>query len=346
MLNKNTALWIEELIEANKDIFIFHNTNVDPDGVSSAYALAKLIKTNYPKKNINVVTDVNDFINKLSYLGEKIDWDEFAIQQEEEVLDENGNPVNNGPKKKDYLALVLGGAKKNTIKWYESYKDEIKKTVIINHYDSVTDIDEVDLSWNDTTYTTTSSMIELLARTLDWKINKDIAYLLMHGLIVGTQQFAITNGNATAFTTISNLMEIIGVKPYEEILSIIKLRTKNHLEFEKYVLENLTIKAGIAHVAIDAATMNEMKIDDYFYNQIDIIGNIEEVNYWVMFVETNRGTEMEIRSASNDYRVDYTAKEFGGEGTKTSGSALLDKFSDHKEVMKFLNRDAKARAKK
>ncbi len=343
MLEKNTALWIEELIEANDQIMIFHNSNIDADGISSAYALAKLIKTNYPKKDIKIMTRISDFEDKLSYLGEKYDWQEFVPEIQEVELNEAGEPVPQPPKKKEQLALIIGASIPDRVELFESYKEELKKIVLINHLDNLVKIEDVDLNWTDTSYTTTSSMLEQLANKLEWKINKEIAYLLMHGLLAGTGRFSITNGNRTSFDTIINLLEIVGEKAYEEIIVLMKSRTKKQLELEKYLLENVTIKGGVAYVAIDAATLESIKVKNYFFEEVDLIGYIEEANYWLTFIETDRGTEMEIRSRSNEFRADYTAKEFGGDGSKTKGSALLPKFSDHKEVLKFLNRQIKTK---
>ncbi len=343
MLEKNTALWIEELIEANDQIMIFHNSNIDADGISSAYSLAKLIKTNYPKKDIKIMTRTSDFVEKLSYLGEKYDWEEFVPEIEEVQLNDAGEPVPQAPKKKEQLGLIIGASIEDRVELFDSYKEELKKIVLINHLDNLVKIEEVSLNWTDTTYTTTSSMIEQLAKTLEWKVNKEIAYLLMHGLLAGTQRFSITNGNRTSFDSIINLLDIVGEKAYEEIIVLMKSRTKKQLELEKYMLDNVVIKGGVAYVAIDAATLESMKINNYFFEEVELIGYIEEANYWLTFIETERGTEMEIRSRAAEFRADYTAKEFGGDGTKTKGSALLEKFSEHKEVLKFLNRQIKTK---
>ncbi len=320
MLDKEKAMRIKKLIEDNDNIILFHHVNPDGDCMASSFGFAKALKDIYPNKNIKVIADIEDFTPHLRYMDEFIDW----------------NQVITSPETDSYLAIVGDVAVVQRVRHYENFVDSIKNTIVIDHHENDCSIPNVNEYWKEADYPASALMIVELMNKMELPISKDAATLIAHGVITDTRSFMMANGKAIVFEYFAELINIIGEERYNEIISLMISKKENDIKFQSWVYSNYVKDGNVAYVNVTKEVLNEFEYVPSQGAQVDLLMGIEEIDYWVFFVQYEEYVRVEFRSNSEDNRVDLFAKHFGGGGHKQRSGCKLDSMDQHKDIINYI----------
>ncbi len=320
MIDKNKIIEIKRLIEANDKILLFHHVNPDGDCMGTSFGFARLLKDNYPNKEIKVVSDIEQWTPSLRYMDGYLTIGEWLIDK---------------PQDDNYLAIIGDVCFTPRTYNFEAFQSSVKDIVIIDHHENDVNIDGVNVTVKEPTYPSASLMVAEIAFELNLHISKDTAILLAHGILTDTELFS--GADVITFKVFSKLLDIIGKSDYRNLIGLIKNRTQTQVKFQSFVLENFNKEDDIAYMIVNQEMIDNFGSTPSELTKISLLDDIEGINYWAFFVQYPDYVRMELRSNSEDRRVDLIAKNFGGGGHKQRSGASLKDMSVPEKVIKYIS---------
>lgn len=307
---------ILQLIDLHDKIVIHRHTRPDMDAIGSQMGLYHLIKNNYPEKEVYVVGDENNMLYNCTM--DKVDDDFFDRA----------------------LSIIVDVAVESMIS-DERYKlaDDI---IIIDHHQNNTDLENVTLFYQESTYTSACEMIVDLARNFGWKITSKSATYLYGGMVTDTGRFQFINED-NASRVFKNASFITYFKPdikdlYDFLYTEELQRRKTKLMFSDF----LTTTNNVAYRKNDHDMVIESGLDVFGVSRgmVNLMAGIKEIPIWVSFTEDyeNDCVIAEIRSR-NIIVVDI-AKKFGGGGHNFACGATLKDFDEADRLLEELDERA------
>lgn len=320
MLKKEQAIRIKKLIEENQNILLFHHLNPDGDCMASSFGFAKALMNIYPNKNIKVVADIEDYTPHLRYMDEYIDWDNTITK----------------PEYDDYLAIIGDTSALHRVRFYETFKNSIKNTIVIDHHENDLSIQNVNEFWKEADYPASALMIFELMREMELEISKEASLIIAHGILTDTRSFMMANGKEIVFTYFNELMKIFGEEEYNKLVNKMLIRTENDIKFQSWVYSSYIKEDNVAYLTITKEDLDKFNFKPSQGARVDLLMGIEGIDYWMFFIQYEDHVRVEFRSNSEARRVDLAAKHFGGGGHKQRSGCKLDSMNEHKIVVKYI----------
>lgn len=291
---------IHKLIEEYPRIIIHRHKAPDGDALGAQQGLLKILKDNYPFKEI---FSVGDMTPRYAFMLT------VPIDEIEDSMYEGA------------LAILLDSATSSLIS-DDRYKLAAATARIDHHIfcEKFTDEEVVD-----TSFESCCGMIAAFAMETGWQVSADAAKSLYTGMITDSGRFRYDCTTAQTFRLASFLAERefdtadIYKNLYADALSSIQLRAK-------FTLKIQTTKEGVAYIYTTREEAKSYGVDDFTMSRgmVNTMSDIRGVHSWVNFTETENGVLCEIRS--NKYNINPIATKYGGGGhQKASGATLKDK---------------------
>ena len=290
---------IYKLIEKYPRIILHRHKNPDGDALGAQEGLRKILKENYPDKEIYAVGDMTP---RYSFISEP--------------MDEISDDLYSGA-----LAIILDCGSKSLI-CDERYTLAASTARLDHHIFSeiIADFEVVD-----TSFESCCGMIAALAMECGFSVSPEAAKAIYTGMITDSGRFRYDSTNAQTFRLASFLMERkfdtndIYKRLYADELSMMQLRAK-------FTLKIQTTPEGVAYIYTPYDELLTYGVDNFTISRgmVNVMGDIRGIHTWVNFTETDAGVLTEIRS--NTFNINPIAVKYGGGGhQKASGATLKSK---------------------
>lgn len=291
---------IYKLVEEYPRIIIHRHKSPDGDALGAQQGLVKILKDNYPDKEILSVGDMTP-----RYA--------FMVTVPIDEIDDS--------KYEGALAILLDSATSGLIS-DDRYRLAAATARIDHHIfcEKFTDEEVVD-----TSFESCCGMIAAFAMETGWKVSADAAKSLYTGMITDSGRFRYDCTTAQTFRLASFLAERefdtadIYQNLYSDSLSSIQLRAK-------FTLKIQTTEGGVAYIYTTLEEAKSYGVDNFTISRgmVNTMSDIRGMHSWVNFTETENGVLCEIRS--NKYNINPIATKYGGGGhQKASGATLKNK---------------------
>jgi len=284
---------ILEQIKKYDTIIIHRHMRADPDALGSQVGLKELLQHNFPEKNIKVV----------GYDLPTLTW----LAKMDEVEDQEFEGA---------LAIICDTA--NTARIDDKRYLNAETIIKIDHHPN--DEEYGDILWVDTTSSSASEMVAILAEETNLKLSDQAAYLLSAGIIGDTGRFLFPATSARTLRIASQLREYdfdyAALTRHMDIISYKIARLQGYIYDHLEVDEN-----GAARVILTQETLKKYEVTDAETAAIvGAPGRIDTVSLWGIFVEQADG-HYRVRLRSKFVPINGVAKEHDGGGHPLASGA-------------------------
>ncbi|HEX7064937.1 MAG TPA: bifunctional oligoribonuclease/PAP phosphatase NrnA [Bacillales bacterium] len=297
-------------IEQYEIIIIHRHVRPDPDALGSQGALAELLKTAYPEKEIYVVGEEEKslmFLNRMDDIADDVFAGALVI-----VCD-----TANSPRISD-----------------ERYKlgDYVIK---IDHHPNEDPYG--DLIWVDPTASSVSEMIFEFyesGKERGLVLTNRAARLLYAGIIGDTGRFLFDN------TTIKTFHAAGVLREYEFSISDLYAQLyqvqMNVMRLNGHVLQFFEMSPnGAGHIQLHEETLNKFQVLASDASQlVNAISDVKGIKAWVFFIE--EPDQIRVRLRSKGPIVNEIAKKYGGGGHPMAAGATIYKWEEADQVLQDL----------
>ncbi len=287
------------LIKKYDRIIIHRHSHPDGDALGSQMGLARLIRDNFPKKEVYMVGDV---ATRLPFVDVK--------------MDEIGDEVYRGA-----LAVILDCGSSRLI-CDERYRTA-ERTLRFDHHiycEKIADVDVVD-----STYESACGLVAMFAKECGLRLSPASATSLYMGMVTDSGRFVFDSTSARTFELaaflfsqpidLNTLYYNLYAEEFADILekadNMHKIRfTPNNVAYIYTTREELPEGSDAAPVVSSGL--------------VSLMHDIKGVFVWVNFTEADDGVHAELRS--NKYNINPIAVKYGGGGhKKASGCTVPDR---------------------
>ena len=284
---------ILEQIKKYDTIIIHRHMRADPDALGSQVGLKELLQYNFPEKSIKVV----------GYDLPTLTW----LAKMDEVEDQEFEGA---------LAIICDTA--NTARIDDKRYLNAETIIKIDHHPN--DEEYGNLVWVDTTSSSASEMVAILAEETNLKLSDQAAYLLSAGIIGDTGRFLFPATSARTLRIASQLREYdfdyAALTRHMDIISYKIARLQGYIYDHLEVDEN-----GAARVILTQETLKKYEVTDAETAAIvGAPGRIDTVSLWGIFVEQADG-HYRVRLRSKFVPINGVAKEHDGGGHPLASGA-------------------------
>ena len=273
-------------------IIIFHHIRPDGDCLGSQQGLKKWLQNKFPEKKIYAVGSNENLFDFLDFRFDEIPSDEIL---------------------KESLGIVVDANYSNRIKHNEIILEKKIKTIIrIDHHPEEDDIN-YSLRFVDSSYCASAEQITHLIKTIDGKIDKDVALMLYLGIYTDSGRFfydytSSRTHELTSFLFSSNF-------DFFDLHKKLSTRTIEELEFNKLVLNNYKTYKNVIYYFVKLKELEKLKISEASSNRVDFLANIDGYDIWIFFIENKDGT-IRVRLRSSEKDISKLARQYNGGGHK------------------------------
>ena len=291
---------ILELIRSYPRIIIHRHKNPDGDALGSQLGLYQILRDSFPEKEVYIVGDMTPRYAFMAF----------------RPMDEVADSLYEGA-----LAIVLDTSAKALIS--DERYTLASATARIDHHIFVEQICEAEVT--DTSYESCCGLITALAIEGGLTVTPVAAKSLYTGMITDSGRFRYDSTSAQTFRMASFLMERkfdtadIYRNLYADDLFFIQLRAK-------FTLKIQTTPHRVAYIYTTREEAESYGADNFTISRgmVNVMSEIQGIDSWVNFTETENGVLCEIRS--NRYNINPIAVKYGGGGhQKASGATLKDR---------------------
>ena len=284
---------ILEKIKAYNTIIIHRHMKPDPDALGSQVGLKALLEHHFPEKTIKVV----------GFNEPTLTW--LAKMDQVEDTDYQGA-----------LAIICDTA--NTARIDDKRYLKAETIIKIDHHPN----DEVygDLVWVDTTSSSASEMVAILAEETNLKLSDQAAYLLSAGIIGDTGRFLFPATSARTLRIASQLREYDF--DYAALTRHMDTISYKIARLQGYIYDHLEVdENGAARVILTQEILKKYDVTDAETAAIvGAPGRIDTVSLWGIFVEQADG-HYRVRLRSKFVPINGVAKEHDGGGHPLASGA-------------------------
>ncbi len=354
-----------QAIERAQRILIVPHANIDPDGLSSALACYMFLKSlgkeatvivpETPPESLSFlpgfdavkedISEAQQFIMTVN-LDEGMEVDKLRYTVEENKVNIIVSPKN-GRIKSQHVTLSEGEPAYDLIVVVDSADLNLLGSVYTDHMDmfSQVPIINVDHHISNTGYghikmidPTAASATEVLyhwftsRHDLKDKMTKDIATLLLTGLITDTRSFQNPNTTPRSLDIAAELLEM-GARQQEIIQNVYKTKPLSTLKIWGRALNQIQIdkNARIVWSAISKEDLAEMDANSKETSGIldDLISTVPDADVYVMFTELEEGgLKASMRSSPAIDVSALSAQIFGGGGHPRAAGFRITEFDN------------------
>ncbi|MBC5637469.1 bifunctional oligoribonuclease/PAP phosphatase NrnA [Ornithinibacillus sp. BX22] len=299
---------IQQAIEEFNTIIIHRHVRPDPDALGSQAGLRELIKASYPEKNVYVVGEDDP---SLTFMVEMEQIDDQVYE--------------------DALVIICDTA--NTGRIDDSRYRLGKKVIKIDHHPNVDPYG--DLSWVDTTASSTSEMIyEFYLHAKGLTLTTAAARLLYGGIVGDTGRFLYPSTTKKTLQYAADLVtyDFDRTKLYDGIYNV-----KDHIaRMRGYILQNFTLdKDGLSVVKLTKDVLDKFHVSPLETGQlVGTLGEIEGIVTWVFFIEEEE--QIRVRLRSKGPVINEVAAKYNGGGHPLASGASIYSWDEAENVVKDL----------
>lgn len=288
------------LIKQYDRIIIHRHKNPDGDALGSQLGLLHIIKESYPEKEVYAVGDMTPRYS-------------FMLTQ---PMDEIADELYSGA-----LAIVLDTSAKALIS--DDRYTLAAATARMDHHLFVEKICDEEVVA--TSYESCAGLVAAMAMACGLTVSPVAAKTLYTGMITDSGRFRYDSTSSETFRVASFLMERkfdtsdIYRSLYADELSNIQLRAR-------FTLKIQIASPKVAYIYTDRDELASLNADIFNISRgmVNTMSEINGIENWVNFTETDEGVLCEIRS--NKYNINPIAVKYGGGGhQKASGATLKNR---------------------
>ncbi|WP_163581613.1 DHH family phosphoesterase [Gracilibacillus saliphilus] len=298
---------ILEKIKQYDTIIIHRHVRPDPDAYGSQSGLAEIIKASFPDKNVYVVGEEEA---SLSFLATMDDIDDDVYS--------------------NALVIVCDTANQERIS--DQRFEQAKEVVKIDHHPVVDAYGE--LQWIDVNASSTSEMIYHFYREhKDNGLNMTdrAAFLLYSGIVGDTGRFLFPSTTKRTFRYASELVayNFDRTEMYEEMYKT----NLNIAKLKGYILQNISVsEAGVSYVKLTKDILKEFEVEaSETSSVVGVLGDIEGIKVWVIFVEEDDVIRVRIRSKGPV--INQVAANYEGGGHPLASGAKIHQWETVDNVL-------------
>ncbi|MDR2867623.1 MAG: bifunctional oligoribonuclease/PAP phosphatase NrnA [Acholeplasmatales bacterium] len=304
-MNKVLGNKILNKIKEYDNIFIFGHIRPDGDCYGSQFGLQEIIKYNFPKKKVFVITDKCDYVAFLGS-GEEID----------EQLLVNGLAI----------CVDTGNASRVSNQAFLSAMEIIK----IDHHEPEDHYGNINYELPD--YPATCQIITEIAMELGLKVNKAAARALFVGIVTDTGWFHYRGVTELTFQC-AGFLTNNGVE-VDEISDKLGGISLNELRFKGVVIDLLKWRGGFLYCVLTKEIIEKYGLtDEQASNCVNYFSQVEGFPIWALIIENQNGN-IRIRLRSNGINVVPLAHKYQGGGHEMAVGAKLANWN---ELENFIN---------
>ena len=303
----------KKIITNNYSFIITTHRGPDGDAMGSSMAMYNLLVN--LKKDVNVIIP-NSFPNFLSWLPNI----KNVINHEE-----NNSDTTNIFSEVDVI-IMLDFNDLSRIENLESYvtNSNAKKILIDHHQDP--DLSICDLSFCDTTYSSTCELLYMILNQAKFNLTKNIADCLYTGILTDTGSFKFSCTTKNTHISVGDLISK-GVNATEINNLIYNNYSHDRIKLLGHCLIN---KLKIYNNSSAIISLSEDELKKFNFKKGDTEGiinyalSIKEVIFAVFIVEKDNIVKLSFRSLGNINVQDISKRYFGGGGHFNAAGAKSD----------------------
>ena len=315
----------KKIITDNYSFIITTHRGPDGDAMGSSMAMYNLLVN--LKKDVNVIIP-NSFPNFLSWLPNI----KNVINHEE-----NNSDTTNIFSEVDVI-IMLDFNDLSRIENLESYvtNSNAKKILIDHHQDP--DLSICDLSFCDTTYSSTCELLYMILNQAKFNLTKNIADCLYTGILTDTGSFKFSCTTKNTHISVGDLISK-GVNATEINNLIYNNYSHDRIKLLGHCLIN---KLKIYNNSSAIISLSEDELKKFNFKKGDTEGiinyalSIKEVIFAVFIVEKDNIVKLSFRSLGNINVQEISKRYFGGGGHFNAAGAKSDLSLD-KTIIKVEN---------
>ncbi len=298
---------ILEKIKQYDTIIIHRHVRPDPDAYGSQSGLAEILKASFPNKSIFVVGEEED---SLTFLA--------AMDQIKDSTYENA------------LVMVCDTANQERIsdQRYKLAKEIIK----IDHHPVVDAYGDV--QWVEVSASSTSEMVYQFYKEQKengLQMTDQAAFLLYCGIVGDTGRFLFPSSTEKTFQYASELVayDFDRTEMYEEMYKT----NLNIARLKGYILQNISVsEKGVSHVKLTKEILDQFHVTPSETSSVvGILGDIEGIQAWVIFVEEE--DVIRVRMRSKGPVINQVAANYEGGGHPLASGAKIYKWETVDQVL-------------
>lgn len=301
-------LKIIDAIKSHDVIIIHRHFNPDGDAMGSQIGLKLLLKENFPEKTVYTVGD---------------DAGRYSFVQDAPMDDIDDGVYKNA------LAFVLDSGVPSLVS-DERYK-LAKTTVRFDHHMFVEKF--CDLEVIDTSFESCAGLIANFAKETGLKLSPKSAKALFTGMVTDSGRFRYDSTTAKTFAIASFLCEQnfkttdIYTNLYRDDLKMVRLRAT-------FTLKAKFTERNVGYIYTDYEEFKTYEVSSFTISRgmVNVMSEINGVDIWVNFTETENSVLCEVRSTK--YNVNQIAVKYGGGGHLLASGATL---KNKEEAFSFLH---------
>jgi bifunctional oligoribonuclease and PAP phosphatase NrnA len=298
---------IQEAIKAYNTIIIHRHVRPDPDALGSQAGLSEIIKASYPEKQVYVVGDDDP---SLTFLVEMDTIDDAVFEKALIIICDTANTGRIDDKR-----YMLG-----------------EKIIKIDHHPNVDQYG--DISWVDTTASSTSEMIyEFYLKADGLTLNDKAARLLYGGIVGDTGRFLFPS---TTTKTLQYAAELVTynfdrTRLYDGIYNV----KDNIARMRGYILQNFTLDEGLSVIKLTKDILSKFDISPLETGQlVGTLGEVEGILAWVFFIEEE--DQIRVRLRSKGPVINEIAAKYNGGGHPLASGASIYSWEESEQVVQDL----------
>jgi phosphoesterase RecJ-like protein len=293
----------EEILQAIKNahrIIIHRHKNPDGDALGSQIGLKHILRENFPEKTVYAVGDDARFFGFM----------------DDSVMDEIADSCY-----VDALAVILDCGAPALIS-DDRYR-MAKKTVRIDHHlftQTIADVEVIDSSFE-----SCCGMITQLAKESGLKLNTIAAKSLFTGMVTDSGRFRYDYTSSRTYA----LASFLTATPFDTT-EIYRNLYADSFESKKlkaqFVLKIRFTPNNVAYIYTTREELAQLDADIFTVSRgmVGTMADIQGVDIWCNFTETDKGVLCELRSSLHN--INPIAVKYGGGGhAKASGATVADR---------------------
>lgn len=296
---------LNDIIKSSKNILLTSHINPDGDTLGSMCAMYSLIELNFKKKcDMLLVSDLPkmyEFIPNVKLAKHISTYD----------------------KSREYdLVINLDIAAIDRICDGKILFNKAKCTVNIDHHK--TNICYADLNFVDGGASSTAEVVYGIAKTLNWKMDKDTALAIYAGILTDTGSFRFDNTTPKSLKYASELVEM-GVVPSFVYKQCYESQSKNMVLFQAYCVSKAVFSDDdkIVYIAVYKKDMEKFNAEEDFTEGLtEKLRAINSTQVAFVAKEMNNGwTKISMRS--KEFDISEVCKKFDGGGHKLASGCTI-----------------------
>lgn len=320
-MNYKESKQILELVGGAKKILINCHRSPDPDSLASALALKKVLKEYFGKKVFVISPD--SVSPNYSFIGDITDI---------EVIDDLGKHNFSNYD----LWIILDSEKWSQIRLTK--RPAKIKIINIDHHPESKKENAINII--DVTASSTTEMLYSIFDDWKLKVSKELAQLLLTGMVYDTHFFTNLNTSSKSHKIASELMDL-GADNYALVLNLEHTLEINQMYLWREYLINLKVddKYKFAWTSLPYSVYKKFPSKRSVTTTAaeNIFRRIEGTNFAIVMCETTPNhLQVSLRSRIPTFDVSVIASALGGGGHVVAGGSSIEGMPYDKAVLKVL----------